>query len=339
MNNLSKFSQKGFSLIELMISVVIGLFLIIAASYAFQEAQRTYTINDNVARLQEQAQFVLDTLEEDIRMSSFWGLHNRFSAVSFDSTLPATITGDCTVPWALTVTRGMTGTNNANPSTAATVNNWADTGCISAANTWQTGTDSLVIRHAGSEIIPDGTLDPNKIYVASVETPLSTVFTTIDTNVPSGTNPDSKVYEFQAHGYYIRDFSYAAGDDTPMMRKLTLISGPAVQDRELAIGVEDFQIEYGIDTSGYASANRGSINRYITPDNPILIPTDVAFNPEAEILSVKVWLLMRAENEEMNYINDNIYSYAGNGVVAPFNDAYRRLLVSSTFYIRNRERN
>lgn len=337
MNNLSKFSQKGFSLIELMISVVIGLFLIIAASYAFQEAQRTYTINDNVARLQEQAQFVLDTLEEDIRMSSFWGLHNRFSAVSFDINLPATITGDCTTPWALSVSRGMTGTNNANPSTVGTVNNWADAGCVSAANTWQAGTDTLVVRHASSEITPAATLADNKIYVASVETPYSSVFT--GDAVPAGTSPDSKVYEFQAHGYYIRDFSYVAGDATPMMRKLTLISGPAVQDRELAIGVEDFQIEYGIDTSGYASANRGSINRYITPDNPILIPTDVAFNPEAEILSVKIWLLMRAENEEMNYINDNIYSYAGNGVVAPFDDAYRRLLVSSTFYIRNRERN
>ena len=337
MNNLSKYSQKGFSLIELMVSIVIGLFLIIAAAYAFQGAQRTYTVNDSIARLQEQSQFVLDTLEEDIRMSSFWGLHNRFNAVTFDGGLPATITGDCTTPWALSLSRGMTGTNNANPSTAATVNNWADTGCVSAANIWQAGTDSLVVRHAGSEIIPEASLANNKIYVASVETPYSSVFTGNAT--PAGTNPESKIYEFQAHGYYIRNFSYVAGDGTPMMRKLTLVGGPAVQDRELAVGVEDFQIQYGIDTSAYSSSNRGSINRYVTPDNPILIPTNAAFNPEAEILSVKVWLLMRAENEELDYINDNVYSYASNGITTPFNDAYRRLLVSSTFYIRNRERN
>lgn len=338
MNKSFKNTQQGFNLIELMVSIAIGLFIIIAAAYAFQEAQRAYTVNENIARLQEQAQFVLDTLEEDIRMSSFWGLHNRFNAVSFDTaSLPAPITGDCTIPWALNVSRGMTGTNNANPSLAASINNWADTGCIAATNTWQNGTDSLVVRHAGSEIIPVGSLATNKIYVASVETPLSIVFS--GNALPAGTNPESKVYELQSHGYYLRTFSYTAGDGIPMMRKLALVGGPAVQDRELAVGVEDFQIEFGIDTSGYANANRGSINRYVRPDSVIIDPTQVGagYNPEAEILSARVWLLMRTENEELNYTNDKTYSFAGKTVTP--NDAFRRLLVSSTFYIRNRERN
>ena len=129
--------QIGFSLIELMISVTIGSFLILGAAYAFQEAKRTYIINDNVARLQEQAQFVLDLLDEDIRHANFWGQHNILSAVTRGvSTANLAITNDCDDPiedpntaipspyvgWALDIEQGITGTNNILPT-------WSS-GCI-----------------------------------------------------------------------------------------------------------------------------------------------------------------------------------------------------------------
>jgi len=59
MNILIKKSQSGYSLIELMITITLGSFLILGAAYAFQEATKTYTTNDNVAKLYEQSQWGL----------------------------------------------------------------------------------------------------------------------------------------------------------------------------------------------------------------------------------------------------------------------------------------
>jgi len=138
MNLMNK--QTGFNLIELMISIVIGSFLILGATYAFQQAKNTYITNDNVARLYEQAQYVLDLVEEDIRLSNYWGLHNKRAAITgdneYDSSGTANTTGlivpaasDCPNGWALDLRTGISGTDH---NTAVTPTpNWATSGTSS----------------------------------------------------------------------------------------------------------------------------------------------------------------------------------------------------------------
>ena len=356
---LLKIKQSGFSLIELMLSVTIGSLLILGASYAFQEAKRTYSVNDSVSRLQEQAQFVLSVLEEDVRLSNFWGLHNRRGAVvPHTSVQGLAFTGDCANNWALDIRQlanlswdvlddGIIGTNNVDPTDAAlSVNAWGD-GCITASE-YLANTDTLVIRHADTIPIPDADLQAGRVYLTSLETPSSTMF--LGTTVPAGTSALSSTYEMRSHGYYVRNFSFedAAGnaiDNVPMLRRITLTDGgaaPVVQDQELAIGVEDFQIEFGVDTSPLVHENRNSINRYVAPDNDMFDPTHANFNPEVQILSVRVWLMLRAQNAELNYTNTDTYSYADKTGADAFTpaagDAFRRLLVSRTFFVRNMER-
>ena len=122
-----------------------------------------------------------------------------------------------------------------------------------------------------------------------------------------------------------------------MLRRMTLAENGRVQDQELAIGVEDFQVEFGVDTSALTGINRGSINRYVAPDNPILNPTHANYISDAQILSIRVWILMRAQNPELNYVNDAIYTYGDNTVTTSGADDFRRLLVSRTFQVRNSE--
>jgi type IV pilus assembly protein PilW len=52
------------------------------------------------------------------------------------------------------------------------------------------------------------------------------------------------------------------------------------------------------------------------------------------ILAVRIWLLVRAERTERGYVNNTTYTYAG-VTRGPFNDGYRRVLVSKTIYLRN----
>ncbi|HET7608276.1 MAG TPA: prepilin-type N-terminal cleavage/methylation domain-containing protein, partial [Gammaproteobacteria bacterium] len=53
----------GLTLIELMVALAIGMFLMIGAITVFMQSRTTFRVNESVARLQENARFVLDTLE------------------------------------------------------------------------------------------------------------------------------------------------------------------------------------------------------------------------------------------------------------------------------------
>jgi type IV pilus assembly protein PilW len=65
--------QSGISLIETMIALLIGLFLLSGVLQLFSSAQQTYRMQSNLARLQENSRFALDFLTHDIRMAGYWG--------------------------------------------------------------------------------------------------------------------------------------------------------------------------------------------------------------------------------------------------------------------------
>ncbi len=65
--------QSGFSLIEIMIALLIGLFLLGGILQFFSASQQTYRMQSNLARLQENGRFALDFLVHDIRMLGYWG--------------------------------------------------------------------------------------------------------------------------------------------------------------------------------------------------------------------------------------------------------------------------
>ena len=69
--------QIGVSLIELMVAMVIGLFLILGAVTVFSQSRSTYRTAESVARLQEIGRLAMDVVETDVRMANFWGLHNH----------------------------------------------------------------------------------------------------------------------------------------------------------------------------------------------------------------------------------------------------------------------
>lgn len=63
--------QKGLSLIELMIALVLGLFLVAGVIQIFLGTSQTYRLTGDIARVQENARFALDILARDIRMAGY----------------------------------------------------------------------------------------------------------------------------------------------------------------------------------------------------------------------------------------------------------------------------
>ncbi|MFC3608766.1 PilW family protein [Stutzerimonas tarimensis] len=63
----------GFGLVELMIALVIGLLLSAVAIQVFLSSKNTYRLQDSIARLQENGRFAIHYLSTDIRMAGYMG--------------------------------------------------------------------------------------------------------------------------------------------------------------------------------------------------------------------------------------------------------------------------
>jgi type IV pilus assembly protein PilW len=68
--------QTGLSLVELMISLVIGLILMLGITQIFIASHAASRLSEGVARAQENGRFALDYLERDIRMAGHTGCVN-----------------------------------------------------------------------------------------------------------------------------------------------------------------------------------------------------------------------------------------------------------------------
>jgi type IV pilus assembly protein PilW len=65
--------QRGFSIVEMMVAITIGLFLLAGAISVFLTSKTTYNIQDDLGRIQENARFTLEQLTFDLRMAGYYG--------------------------------------------------------------------------------------------------------------------------------------------------------------------------------------------------------------------------------------------------------------------------
>lgn len=71
--NYNKPLQKGFTIVELMIALLIGLFLSAGAIQIFLGTKENNRMQENLSRMQENARFAMHFLTEDIRKVAFDG--------------------------------------------------------------------------------------------------------------------------------------------------------------------------------------------------------------------------------------------------------------------------
>lgn len=74
--------QKGFTLIEVMVAIVIGTILSAAAIALLVNSKSTYEVQDDLARLQENARFAMEMLMRDIRMAGYFGCVDSIDEVT-----------------------------------------------------------------------------------------------------------------------------------------------------------------------------------------------------------------------------------------------------------------
>ena len=305
------------TLIELMVALAIGAFLMIGAMTVFLQSRTTFRVTESVSRLQETARFALDALEPEVRMAQYWGLTSRAEKINgrLTPTDPAGMgPATCGNNWTINVIQPVQGANNGY--------NWA---CAGTAPV-ETNSDTLVVRRASDDIVAPLA---NQLSIVSSRYD-GRLFNTLA--IPAGYNPAfSEVHRLMVSGYYVRRATAAT---PPALRRKVLGTNGAITDEEVIAGVEDMQVQFGLDMDPPGGLNRGSVDRYVNPNSVIIDPTNVGYNPNAEILSVRIWLRVRAERVENGFTDTATYVYADQNV-GPFNDGFRRVLVSKTIYLRN----
>jgi type IV pilus assembly protein PilW len=316
----------GMTLIELMVALAIGAFMMIGAITVFMQSRTTFRVTESVARLQENGRFVLEALESDIRMAGFWGLSSRSTEIRFRAG-PAEANGigndTCGQNWLIDFNNAVGGTNNGW--------NWP---CLAALSP-QGASDTLVVRRVAEDALTPANVaaaTANTMYVLSFRggPALGEIFrgTPVPTTYEPPVPPEiySEIHRLVVNGYYVSTAS--ATPNQPSLRMQTLDAGDLMRDQEVLAGVEDFQVQFGVDTDAPGGGESGTIDRYVNPGNAILN------NPNTAVLAVRVWVRLRAETAERGFTDTATYAYADQNV-GPFNDGFRRIVVSKTIYLRN----
>ncbi|HEU4619681.1 MAG TPA: PilW family protein [Gammaproteobacteria bacterium] len=309
--------EAGMTLIELMVALAIGLFLLLGAMTVYLQSRQTFQVNETIARLQENGRFALDAIEPDIRMGHFWGLTTRTDKIQGRAAPTETnalaFADDCGDNWSFDLDAGIEASNGSY--------GWD---CDAYGDGAQGSSDTLVVRRAAEEATATPVADT--LYIQSARFQDSQIFE--GAAIPSGySSTTSETHELVVDGYYVSQSS-TLGDDVPSLRVKRLGVGPAITDEEVLPGVEDMQVQLGVDTDAFGSPNRGSIDLYVNPGDAILA------NPDVQVLAVRIWLRIRAERPEPGFTDDRSYTYADQDIDPPM-DGYRRIVVSKTIYIRN----
>jgi hypothetical protein len=144
---------------------------------------------------------------------------------------------------------------------------------------------------------------------------------------PAGFAPDSaEARQLVVRAYYV-DTQSTQRTDVPSLRRKSFTNvratslGGATFDEEIMPGIEDLQLEWGADLDG-----DGDVDTYLAPG------TEPA---GASLLSVALWLRVRADDPDPRHVDGRQYRYGGMPNAFVPRDHYRRLVVSRTVRLRN----
>ena len=348
---------RGYSLIELLISMAIGLFILAGVVTVMLDGKRNFNHQDEISYLQENARFIKDTLSRDIKMAGYAGCG------ILEATPVNTLNPPADTEYALGEVAG--GSEYVSGAWVPVLaGEWTSiTGIDTGSDTLSLGgifgagarlakampNTSGVLKVITPTFLEDGDIMFISDCKDSAIAQLHNVTTTgsspkndsLVRNQGAGTpgnstknlgkqfGTDAEVFLFEIRRYYIADSGI--GDASALWRKSNLRAAD-----ELVSGVESLQIEFGIDTSvgtvvGPATYGDGVVNRYVGARD---ITLDVAVTPAwigwDRVLSVRVNLILRSAGPV--YLSDMAVTLNGTN----YNDRYLRQRVSFVARMRNR---
>lgn len=335
---------RGFSLVELMVAITIGLIVLAAVSAVLVGSKRSYNTQDRLARLQENGRFAMQFLIKDLRLAGYAGCVDQLIK---DQSYTNTLNNPTDFKYAAdTPVEGL----------EAATNVWYPSGATSLPASIEPGTDAVAIRMIDPSSAINITKDmPNQsaeLEVNSVNgyqdgeiimitdcanadlmqiTQVQASPTKIQHNpgnspapgnatqkLSKSYGPSAKVMKFVTRRYYVRN---NPSGNPAMYRDDNL--GTAV---ELVEGIEDLQILYGKDTDGDKVPN-------------IYLPAGHANLSSAadwaQVVNIRVAILARTVNQEDADVDTRTYVVNGKTVTKTGTDRHTRRVFQATAVLRN----
>ncbi len=264
--------------------------------------------------------FATDTIDQDIRLAGFWGRTNESASMILDPALQVMCgTADVT-DWAL-------GSGNRGTGIDADDDNYAlpCPGVSPRANS-----DVLVVRRVSTDQGPLGLgVEPNPGQVQVLSQSVGGhIFA--DGILPMAPDPDrNQLHDVVINAYYVSNQSKYS-NTLPSLRRRSLV-GSTMQDQEIIAGVENLQVQFGVDRNF-----DGQVDGYVDDDN--------VTKRDDNIVAVRLWLLIRGDADEtgQGYVDNNSYATpdADGFVITPgvgndYPQNYRRFAITRTVMLKN----
>jgi type IV pilus assembly protein PilW len=329
--------SAGFTLVELMVGMAIGLVMTAVVITVFSQASRTGTVTQAGNEVQEQARVALEMLQRDIRQSGYIGCNSNrimnsgvfLNAINTPTDYRDNLeqfllghegTGAAFAPAAPAEVTGAT--PNASPISDAVTVRIIVGEPRAVSGTMASGTAPIPVFSTagfvvGTRAVVGDCGQSSAFRVTGLTGGLEhdNTFNAIS-DFGRAYGPDAMVVAFETISYYVAPSGFSG--ERSLWRRV----GNAVPSEEIAEGVEDFQVTYGQDTDLPADQNA---DIFTTAD-------DVAdWN---QVVSVRASLLIRTKADNVAKTTQD-YNFNGATNVAPPDRRLRRPF-NITIQLRNR---
>jgi type IV pilus assembly protein PilW len=325
--------SRGYTIIEVMVAITISLIILAALVSAFAGNSRQRHAIERANQQTEDGSYALQLITDDLRNAGYLGTLNpgAFSAPNPQITVPATLPNPCATT--LTTLSGalilpVQGYDNG-------------TNAPTCLTDLRANTDILVVRRASTCTVGSAGCDPQvtgDVYLqasgCAAEFGAGTYYVLETHSVSFNLHlkdcvTAAPLYQYRTHIYYVAN-NDQPNDGIPTLKRAELsVAGgvPAFNVVPLVEGVENLQIEYGLDTN---APTTGSPAVYTADPNTYLAcaaATCVSY--WGNTVAAKVNILMRDLTPTQGYTDTKTYTLGLTAAGAantfgPFNDQYRR---------------
>lgn len=247
--------SAGFSLIETLIALALGLIVVAGLIQVLLANRKAYQLQQGSNLLQQNVRFAFDRMGWSLRMADFWGGNKAGIITGSPAVTPR---GNCTQAWVLDTRNAVYGYEGGTT--------FPISGCVDTAD-YVKGSDVLVTRYVATDGIDPAAAstisgEPKQVYLVSAIGQQAALFRGSDTvpTTPPASAIGRYVYPYHLDMYYLRPCSDPSGgtvvthcdanDDNgapiPTLMRLRLSSDGELLDEPLVEGIEQLQFRYGI---------------------------------------------------------------------------------------------
>jgi type IV pilus assembly protein PilW len=305
--------MQGFSLIELMIALTIGLVIMAAVMSVLYTASTNRQTHGRAVDLQANGRYALQVLRQDLQNAGFRGLAWTNVKENVFTAGVGAVGNDCGAGVVTNILQPIWGDNDKNPFAA----------CISG---YARGDVLLVRRVSGAPVNVAAASEANALHLRTEFNRAELFVGKTPTQPWAGPTPFTD-YRVDTVVYYIGACTTAPATTGLCRLRLTAEGGALRMRPELvASGIENMQVRYGradFGTQQIQYRDAGGING--------------ASNAEESewnsVNSVRVWLLSKAPSADAGVSKSTKYDLGD--VSLNFSDGFRREVFSTVVNLRN----